>query len=284
MTASPPIGVAGLGLVGSALAARLAGAGFAVLGWDVAAAQRDAFVQRGGACADSAADLARRCPRVVVAVFDADDVTRFVQDAPGLSLVVNCTTADPERIEALAAQLSAQGVAHVEAPLSGSSEAIREGSALAFVAGSDADCEAASDILAAIAPHRARVGTSGMGARAKLASNMVLGLNRAALAEGMAFAQALGIPRGVFLDIVRDSPAASSAAIAKGEKMVSGDFRPESRIRQHRKDVALMQAFAARARLALPLTEAHARLLDAAIADGDADLDNAALIRRWIKT
>ena len=80
------------------------------------------------------------------------------------------------------------------------------------------------------------------------------------------------------------TPAASSAAIAKGEKMVSGDFRPESRIRQHRKDVALMQAFAARAQLVLPLTAAHARLLDEAIADGDADLDNAALIRRWIKT
>lgn len=278
-----PVGVAGLGLVGSALAARLAGAGFAVLGWDVVAAQREAFAQRGGQCADSAADLARRCPRVVVAVFDADDVTRFVQDAPGLSLVVNCTTADPERIEALATQLAAQGVAHVEAPLSGSSEAIREGSALAFIAGSDADCEAASDILAAIAPQRVRVGAAGMGARAKLASNLVLGLNRAALAEGMAFAQALGIPRKVFLDIVRDSPAASSAAIAKGEKMVSGDFRPESRIRQHRKDVALMQAFASRAQLALPLTEAHARLLDEAIADGDADLDNAALIRRWMK-
>ena len=119
-----------------------------------------------------------------------------------------------------------------------------------------------------------------MAARAKLATNLVLGLNRAALAEGMAFAEALGIPRRQFLELVRVSPVASEAALAKGEKMVSGDYTPDSRIRQHLKDVCTIIAASP---LELPLTRAHERLLQDAVSNGDGDLDNAAIIRRWTR-
>jgi 3-hydroxyisobutyrate dehydrogenase-like beta-hydroxyacid dehydrogenase len=122
-----------------------------------------------------------------------------------------------------------------------------------------------------------------MGARAKLATNLVLGLNRAALAEGMAFAEALGIGRAAFLAMVDGSPAASPAALAKGRKMVASDWVPESRIRQHLKDVGHMMALAGAARQDLPLTAAHAKLLEAAVAAGDGELDNAAILRRWEK-
>ena len=147
-----------------------------------------------------------------------------------------------------------------------------------FVGGDATGCE---DILAAIAPQRHAVGAVGMGARAKLATNLVLGLNRAALAEGMAFAETLGIARAAFLEIVSKSPAASHAALAKGRKMSVADWTPESRIRQHLKDVGHMLALAAQAGFRLPLTEAHAKLLEEAVAAGDGELDNAAIIRRW---
>jgi 3-hydroxyisobutyrate dehydrogenase-like beta-hydroxyacid dehydrogenase len=117
-----------------------------------------------------------------------------------------------------------------------------------------------------------------MATRAKLAINLVLGLNRVALAEGMVFAESLGVPRALFLDLVRGSPVASVAAVAKGEKMVSGEFSPDSRIRQHLKDVRRIREYA---RFPLPLTEAHEKLLDEAVAAGEGDLDNAAIIRRW---
>jgi len=166
-------------------------------------------------------------------------------------------------------------VRYVEAPLSGSSEAIRRGEASMFVGGDASGCE---DLLAAISSRRHAVGAVGMASRAKLATNLVLGLNRAALAEGMAFAEMLGIDRRRFLDLYRDSPAASAAAVAKGEKMVSGDYAPESRIRQHLKDVQHIRKYA---RMPLPLTDAHQKLLDEAVAAGDGELDNAAIIRRW---
>jgi 3-hydroxyisobutyrate dehydrogenase-like beta-hydroxyacid dehydrogenase len=261
------VGVVGLGLLGRAIAARLESAGFAVVGYDRSAEAARAFEGR-------TSEEALRAPRIVLAVFSSSDAEQVIA-ASSARLYVDCTTGDPARVEALAADLAKRGIGYVEAPLSGSSDAVRRGEALMLVGGEAAGCE---DLLAAISAHRVAVGAAGTAARAKLATNLVLGLNRAALAEGMAFAEALGIPRRQFLDLVRASPAASAAALAKGEKMVSGDYTPDSRIRQHLKDVRTILSASP---LELPLTHAHQRLLEDAVSSGDGELDNAAIIRRW---
>ena len=120
---------------------------------------------------------------------------------------------------------------------------------------------------------------AGAGAKAKLATNLVLGLNRAALAEGMVLAESMGIAPAQFLALVLATPARSDAALAKGAMMVSGDFTPQSRIRQHLKDVDLMLDHGQQHGQRLPLSQTHAALMRAAIAAGDGDLDNAAIIR-----
>jgi 3-hydroxyisobutyrate dehydrogenase-like beta-hydroxyacid dehydrogenase len=264
------VGLIGLGLVGRAIAARLQATGFEVLGYDVSPDAMRAFE-------GTATPAAMRAERIVLAVFDTADVERVVSESSA-SLYIDCTTGDPARVEALAHSLAARGVGFVEAPLAGSSEAIRRGEATMFVGGDGSKCE---DLLAAISARRIPVGPAGMGARAKLAVNLVLGLNRAALAEGMVFAEEAGIGRRQFLELCRASPAASAAALAKGEKMVTGDFGPESRIRQHLKDVQHIRRYA---RTALPLTAAHEKLLADAVAAGDGDLDNAAIIRQYTRT
>ena len=267
MNADRAIGLIGLGLAGRAIAARLQAAGFEVLGYDLSAQAMQSFEFRATA-------EAKRAKRIVLAVFDTEDVERAVQECSA-SQYVDCTTGDPKRVEALAARLAAKGIQYVEATLSGSSDAIRRGEATMFTGGDASTCQ---DILAAISARRFAVGAAGMATRAKLATNLVLGLNRAALAEGMAFAEALGIERRDFLSLYGATPAVSAAALAKGERMVSGDYAPESRIRQHLKDVRRMREYSP---FPLPLTEAHEKLLAAAVAAGDGDLDNAAIIRRW---
>jgi len=264
------VGLIGLGLVGRAIAARLQAAGFDVLGYDVSPDAMRAFE-------GTATPAAMQAKRIVLAVFDTADVERAVSESSA-SFYIDCTTGDPARIETLARALAAKGVGFVEAPLSGSSEAIRRGDATMFVGGDSSSCE---DLLAAISPRRYAVGPVGLATRAKLAINLVLGLNRVALAEGMVFAESLGIPRARFLDLVRASPVASAAAVAKGEKMVSGDFAPDSRIRQHLKDVNRIRQYA---HFPLPMTEAHEKLLNAAVAAGDGELDNAAIIRQFVRS
>ncbi|MFC5499636.1 NAD(P)-dependent oxidoreductase [Caenimonas terrae] len=285
MSAPASIGIVGLGLVGQALAARLLAAGFAVTGYDLRPEARAAF---GGVAVDSVREVGARADCVVLAVFDSNDVLAVVEGADGLLAaghrvrsVIDCSTGDPARLAALAGRLAQRGVAFIEGPLSGSSQQIAAGEATQLLGGDAAAIESCEAVLRALASQRIHVGAAGMAATAKLATNLVLGLNRAALAEGMVFAESLGIAPDKFLALVLATPARSGAAEAKGEMMVRGEFAPQSRIRQHLKDVELMLASAAQSGQPLPLSETHAALMRDAIAAGDGDLDNAGLIRQF---
>ncbi|MDB5804835.1 MAG: glxR [Betaproteobacteria bacterium] len=281
------VGVVGLGLVGSAVAARLREAGFAVAGYDPRAAAAEALLQAGGTPLASAAAVGTVACVVFVAVFDTEQVERVIEGAQGLmqaqprpGTIVNLATADPERIAALAARLQAQDVALIEAPLSGSSAQIAAGESSMLLGGAPQAIAACEELLAAVTATRLYAGIAGMGARAKLATNLVLGLNRAALAEGMVFAERLGIAPDKFLELVLHSPARSFAAETRGAQMAAGDGTPVSRIAQHLKDVELMLTYAKKAKQALPLSAAHAALMRAAVAAGDGELDNTAIVRQ----
>jgi 3-hydroxyisobutyrate dehydrogenase-like beta-hydroxyacid dehydrogenase len=288
-----PIGLIGLGLVGHALAQRLRAAGFDCIGYDLRAEGLARFAQAGHATASSVAELAASARTIVLAVFDTAGVLQITEgddatlslpaNATGLTLI-DCSTGDPEHLAALAGRLQARGIAFIEAPLSGSSAQIAAGDATLLLGGDTATIAAQTPVLDAISTRRIQVGDAGMGARAKLATNLVLGLNRAALAEGMVFAQTQGIAPATFLQLVLQTPARSGAAEAKGQMMVDGDFTPQSRIRQHLKDVGLMIEAAGSAGQKLPLSETHAALMRGAIAAGDGDLDNAAIIQQIRRT
>lgn len=281
-----PIGLIGLGLVGRALAQRLQAAGKQVLGWDVQESARLSF--SGGRVAASLHDIGRQCQTVLLAIYETRDVQGLVADAQGLlapghgvRCLIDCSTGDPDLLEALALQLQGRGITLLEAPLSGSSEQIAEGQATLLLGGPAQAVAEHEGLLATLSETRIHLGPAGMAARAKLATNLVLGLNRAALAEGLVFAEALGIAPERFLELVLATPARSVAAQVKGPLMVAQHFAPpQSRIRQHLKDVDLMRAQAERAGLPLPLSSAHAALLRAAVDAGDGELDNAAIVRQ----
>ena len=281
------VGLIGLGLVGSALARRLVAGGFDVIGYDLREEARDALRASGIRTAASPREIGSACATVVLAVFDTRGVIDATEGPQGLIAggavrrLVDCSTGDPEALEALAKRLEAQGVDLVEAPLSGSSSQIAAGDATMLIGGDEDAVRASTASLAALSSRRIRVGGAGMGARAKLATNLVLGLNRAALAEGMVLAESIGIAPAQFLELVLATPARSDAALAKGAMMVAGDFAPQSRIRQHLNDVDLMLDSSRATGQRLPLSETHAALMRAAVAAGDGDLDNAAILRQF---
>jgi len=135
-----------------------------------------------------------------------------------------------------------------------------------------------STLLDTLCPRRLRVGAIGDASRTKLAINLILQNNRAALAEGIAFAEALGLDGRAFLAAARYSAAYSRVMETKGEKMLARDFRPQSHISQTLKDAELILEEAMRLGLALPVTTAQADLLRAAIALEGPDSDSAAVI------
>lgn len=287
-TMGTPVGIVGLGLVGLAVAHRLLRAGHALRGFDLRPEARDAFAGLGATACASVREVGAACTTVVLAVFDSSDVLAVTEGPDGLlgpahavRALVDCSTGSPEVLASLAVRLRERGIDFVEAPLSGSSAQIQAGEATQLLGGEADAIERCRPVLEAISPQRVHIGAAGMAARAKLATNLVLGLNRAVLAEGMAFAESLGIAPAAFLQLVLATPARSAAAEAKGPLMVAGRFEPQSRIRQHLKDVMLMLEAARAAGQPLPLAQAHAEMMRRAIEAGDGDLDNAGILRQW---
>jgi len=283
-----PVGLIGTGLMGTACAKRLLGAGFDVLGYDVDAARLERFVRTGARAAGSVADVAAACRRIVLAVFNTDQVEDVIEGRDGLlaasaasrsSLIAVCvSTCDPDRIAALAARLPPDRLCYVEAPVSGTSEQTANGDALGLIGGEQAAIGEARDILDAICPRWRHLGAAGNGGRAKLAINLILGVNRAALAEGLVFAERMGLDSAAFLGIVRESAAYSQVMDVKGPKMVKDEFAPHGFVHQSLKDFSLMTEQARRVSQRLPLAETYVELMKGCVAHGEGDLDNAAVI------
>jgi len=281
-----PVGLIGIGLLGQALAHRLRAAGFDVVGFDVDAAKSAKLAELGGRPTGSVADLARRCDPIVLAVFSTDQVEAVVEGqllpalGEGSGKVVLCaSTCDPDRIAALGWRVAPRGLRLLETPVSGASGQVSRGEGVGLIGGDPQVVSAVEPVLRAMFPTYFHIGKVGDGGRAKLAVNLILGLNRLAMAEGLTFAERLGLDPAAFLEVARRSAAYSQVMDVKGEKMTRGEFTPEGRVTQHLKDVHLMLEQAERANQRLPLLEVHADVLEACVRQGEGDLDNSAVIK-----
>jgi 3-hydroxyisobutyrate dehydrogenase-like beta-hydroxyacid dehydrogenase len=281
-----PVGLIGVGLLGQALAHRLVGAGFAVIGFDVDPARNAKLAALGGVAAASIADVAKRSDPIVLAVFSTDQVEQVIEHEllPVLGdasdrIVLCASTCDPDRIAALGERVTARGLRLLETPISGASGQVSRGEGVGLIGGDPQTAAAVEPILRALFPTSFHIGKVGDGGRAKLAVNLVLGLNRLALAEGLVFAERLGLDPAAFLKVARGSAAYSQVMDIKGAKMTDGEFGAEGRITQHLKDVHLMLEQAERVKQKLPLLEVHADVLEACVRQGEGDLDNSAVIR-----
>jgi 3-hydroxyisobutyrate dehydrogenase-like beta-hydroxyacid dehydrogenase len=280
MAPRSPVGVIGLGLMGEVYARRLVAAGFTVIGFDVDPA-KNARLAGFGARAGTLPDIAQQCEPIVLAVFNTEQVEDVVERAliPAAAgkIVLVTSTCDPDRIAALGARVGGK-LRFLETPVSGTSEQVRQGDGVGLIGGDQKIAADAAPVLDALFAKSFHIGKVGDGGRAKLAVNLILGLNRLALAEGLVFAGRLGLDPAAFLNVARRSAAASQVMDTKGPKMIGGDFAPEGRVRQTLKDTQLMLDQARKAGQQLPLLEIHADVLQACVRHGDGEQDNSIVI------
>jgi 3-hydroxyisobutyrate dehydrogenase-like beta-hydroxyacid dehydrogenase len=149
---------------------------------------------------------------------------------------------------------------------------------MALIAGRADAVDAAGPVLDILCPRQTRLGKVGDAARTKLAINLILQNNRAALAEGIAFAESMGLDVAAFLGTARESAAYSRVMDTKGEKMLKRDFAAQSHIAQTLKDAELILEEARLHKQHLPMTLVQTALLRAAITLVGPDADSAALI------
>ncbi len=278
------VGVIGLGLMGTAITERLLEQGFPCSVWNRTREKADPLLAQGARWSDN--PLAD-CDRVIISLYTSDVVQAVLQpllvewqatpssEPKRGKILIDTTTGVPEHSAAMAARLATFGIRYLDAPISGSSEQTRRGEATVMVGGDRGAFEACGDLWPVLGKSIYHLGASGSAAKMKLVSNLALGLNRAALAEALVFAQGIGIDPASALEVLRGSMAYSRVMDVKGQKMLEADFSVQARLSQHLKDVRLILASGVQ----LPLTETHRQLLERAEAMGLGEADNSAIIK-----
>ncbi|HYO84269.1 MAG TPA: NAD(P)-dependent oxidoreductase [Bryobacteraceae bacterium] len=278
-----PVGLLGVGLVGSALAERLVRAGYPIYAYDPSAEAVLRLERLGGHPLPNGVAVAKQCRRVILSLPGPGEVCAVVSHIlnelrPG-DMIIDTTTGDPETVQRIAGQLAEREVMYLDATLGGSSKQIGAGEAIVICGASQSGFTAAQDLLRTFGHPVFHTGPPGTGTRMKLVLNLAIGLHRAVLAEALEFARRSGIDPQRALEILKSGPAYSRVMDTKGQKMITGNFVPEARLAQHWKDVRLMLQCGKENDSLLPLTEVHERLLASADEAGWGLEDNSAIIK-----
>ena len=279
------VGLIGVGLLGSALANRLIDSGIRVHGFDSKEKQLESLKQSSGIACNSPTEVVQNCNVLILSLPSSDVVLSLVEqlrnDFEPSQIVIDTTTGDPQQMVAISQSLAELGVSYLEATVAGSSSQVATGEVALLLGGDTEVVERVKPLLTAITSKHFHLGPAGTASRFKLVHNLVLGLHRAVLAEGLVFAESLGFDQEVALEILNQTPAQSGVMETKGRRMVKRDYGLQARLSQHLKDVRLILAEAERAGTKTPLSQIHKTLLERAEALGFGDADNSAVMEAF---
>lgn len=273
----------GTGLMGAPMVRRLLGAGYPVRVWNRDSAKALALVGDGAELADSPAQAVGGAQVVFTMLSDGTAVADvlFAQGAAGHldsgAVVVDTSSIAPDQARDHAARLAAQGVAHVDCPVSGGVAGATAGT-LALMAGGDAQ------VIAQVAPvleplgRLTHVGPTGAGQVCKLANQQIVAITIAALTEAMVLVEAGGADRAKFRQAIRGGFAESRILDLHGGRMIERDFAPGGPARLQLKDLDTVAAVAQAHGLRLPQTEAARQAFADFVAAGGAEIDHSGLL------
>ena len=269
------IGILGLGLLGSAIASRLLRAGYEVAGYDVRPDALASLARDGLRPADGVEGAAEGAdavlailptPESVEQVFLAPD--GLLLTAPSEAVLIQMSTISPELTMRLAESSAARGYAFMDVPVSGTSMMVARGDSTLLVGGAEADAARCEEMFAAIAGKTEFVGAVGSASLAKLATNLLVALHTAALAESLVLAAKGGVEPARMLELLSGSAAASRMMEIRGPSMVSGSYPPQMKLDLFMKDLRLIIEEGERLEVSLPLTRAARELYSAARDEG----------------
>jgi len=197
---------------------------------------------------------------------------------PGSATLLQMSTISPALTRRLADAAAAAGRGFLDTPMSGTSAMVERGDCTIFVGGDAARLEACRPVLAAIGRRAVHIGPAGSASLAKLATNLLVALNTAALAEALVLAEKGGLAPGALVDLLKDSAGASKMVDVRGPLMVERRFEPQMKLDLFLKDLRLMLEEGQRLGVALPLTSLTQQLCTATVAGGRGGDDLAAVI------
>ena len=279
------IGIIGVGLLGSAVASRLLKGNFEVKGHDTRSGQIAALQAQGLRPANSVAEAAAEADAVFTILPSLETVETailgaggLIETAPRSCAIIQMSTISPDLTRRLAIAASANGHGYLDAPMSGTSAMVERGDCAIFVGGDRALAQSCRPVFDAIAKKTHYVGAAGMASLAKLATNLLVGLNTAALAEALVLGAKGGLAPALLLDILKQSAAASKMVDIRGPLMVSHRFDAQMKVDLFLKDFKLMLEEGRRLGVPLPLTSITQQLATATAVAGRGEEDLAAIV------
>ena len=287
------IGVAGLGRMGSAIAARLIEAGHEVTVWNRSADKVKPLAAAGAKTAASPAELATQVETIVTILTNRDAIAAVYEGPTGVlagtingKLVIDMSTVQPETEVALAEKVRAKGAVFVECPVGGTVGPARDGKLLGVAGGTAEDFARAKPLLTQMCRRVEHVGPVGAGSSMKLALNLPLMVYYQAMGEAYVLCRHLGLDPKWLMEFMSDTSGGPNVLKARGPKiaeaLAGGDGGPPAfDVDSIRKDLATMVAEGKTRGASLPLAERTLAIYDEAAKDGWGKRDGASLPSYW---
>jgi 2-hydroxy-3-oxopropionate reductase len=284
-TSSLKLGFIGLGIMGAPMAGHLLKAGHQL------------FVHTRGALKAELADAgAKPCASAQAVAEAADIVFLMLPDTPDVDdvlfgkngvagglrkgkTVIDMSSISPIETKKFAARINALGCDYLDAPVSGGEVGAKAASLTIMVGGTEAAFARVKPLFELMGKNITLVGGIGDGQTCKVANQIIVALNIAAVGEALVFASKAGADPAKVRQALMGGFAASRILEVHGERMIKRTFNPGFRIGLHQKDLSLALAGARALGVALPQTAGAAQLMQACAANGMQDLDHSALVR-----
>lgn len=290
------VGLVGLGIMGSAMAANLAKAGYRVIGYDVLASRRRAHARAGGVAARGCREVGERAAVVLCSLPSAAALAETAAELaahPGaVRIVIETSTLPIAAKERARRTLEVTGITLLDCPLSGTGSQARVRDIVVYASGSRAAYRRVGPVIDAFARGRYYVGPFGAGSKTKFVANLLVAIHNVAAAEGLVLAMKAGLDPALTLQVVADGAGSSRMLQVRGPMMVRGDYsRPAMKLDVWQKDMKVIADFARRVGAPTPLFRATAPLYAAAMAEAPgqdtgavcAVLENMAKYRRRVR-
>jgi 2-hydroxy-3-oxopropionate reductase len=278
------IGFIGLGIMGKPMLRNLRKAGHEVVAYNKSAAAVDEVMKDGAERGASCKDVAARAEIVITMLPDGPEVEQAVLEPGGVLegahaglILVDMSSISPLVSQKVAAACASKGVAFLDAPVSGGEPKAIEGT-LAIMAGGDkATFDKVEPVLKLMGSSVVLTGGVGAGNVTKLANQIMVACNIAAMSEALVLADRCGVDSEVVFNAIKGGLAGSAVLNAKAPMVIARNFKPGFRIRLHEKDLRNALTTGESKKVALPLTSLVQQMLIALMNRGNGDLDHSAI-------
>jgi len=279
------LGFIGLGIMGAPMAGHLLKAGHTMFVHTHGKTPAE-LIDGGATVCTTARGVAERADIVFIMVPDTPDVQDVLFSEYGVAsglakgkTVVDCSSIDPIATRGFAQQIEALGCDYLDAPVSGGEVGAKAASLTIMVGGESVAFERVKPLLELMGKNITLVGAAGDGQVCKVANQIIVALNIAAVAEALVFASKAGADPAKVRQALMGGFAASRILEVHGERMIKRTFNPGFRIALHQKDLNLALQGAKALGMALPQTANAAQLMQSCVALGHGQSDHSALVR-----